>query len=204
MAISQSWLWLLLGIALEISGTTAMKLAAGFTKPLPSIAVFAFYGLSLVSVTLALRGMQISLAYAVWSALGTGAIAVIGCLAFQESLTPPRLASFALIILGVVGLNLTTGSTDRWGNALDATIDLRPVTRLSSLATGLDAAVMLPSSYGPVPIAPSPPAPVRESGLQRWLAPTPPDPSVKHASEASAARTQRPVRTERPDGGHRS
>jgi len=196
MAISQSWLWLLLGIALEVSGTTAMKLAAGFTRPLPSVAVFAFYGLSLVSVTLALRGMQISLAYAVWSAVGTAAIAVIGCLAFQESLTPPRLASFALIILGVVGLNLTTGSTQLWGGRLDASIDLRAVTRLSPLATGLDAAVMLPSR-GPVPIAPTPPAPVRESGLERWLAPTP-DPSEKSASEASAARTQRPVRTGRP------
>ncbi len=104
-----SWLWLLLGIALEVTGTVSMKLAAGFTRLTPSFAVFLFYGLSLVAVTLALRGIQISTAYAVWSAVGTAAIATIGYIAFREPLTPARLTSFSLIILGVVGLNLTAG-----------------------------------------------------------------------------------------------
>lgn len=102
-----AWLFLLLAIGLEISGTTCMKLAQGFTKPLPSLLVFVFYGSSLAALTLALRRIDVSVAYAVWSGLGTAAIATIGFVWFGEPISSQKVLWLAVIIVGVVGLNLT-------------------------------------------------------------------------------------------------
>lgn len=101
------WLTLMSAIVLEVAGTTSMKLAAGFTKPLPSIAVFVFYGASLTMLTLALRKWDVSVAYAIWSGLGTALIVVIGIIWFGEALTLGRAISILLILIGVVGLNLS-------------------------------------------------------------------------------------------------
>ncbi|NTV68434.1 MAG: multidrug efflux SMR transporter, partial [Chlorobaculum sp.] len=65
------WLYLILAIVAEVSGTTSMKFSAGFSKPLPSVLIFVFYALSLTFLTLALRVMPVGMAYAIWSALGT-------------------------------------------------------------------------------------------------------------------------------------
>ncbi len=101
------WLTLIAAIALEVAGTTSMKLAAGFSRPLPSVAVFVFYGASLAMLTLALRKWDVSVAYAIWSGLGTALIVAIGVLWFGEALTWVRAISILLILIGVVGLNLS-------------------------------------------------------------------------------------------------
>ena len=101
------WLYLLLAILFEVLGTTAMKLSEGFTKTTPSIAMAIFYILSLVMLTLTLKKIDVSIAYAIWSGLGTALIAGIGIIVFGESLTPMKIASIALIILGVIGLQLS-------------------------------------------------------------------------------------------------
>jgi len=104
-----SWFYLILAIILEIAGTTSMKLSQGFTKTLPSIAMFFFYILSLISLTLALKKVDVSVAYAVWSGLGTTLIALIGIFYFKEPSTAIKILSISLIITGVIGLNLSGG-----------------------------------------------------------------------------------------------
>ncbi len=104
-----SWFYLILAIVLEISGTTSMKLSQGFTKTFPSIVMFIFYILSLISLTLALKKIDVSVAYAVWSGLGTALIALIGIFYFKEPSTFIKILSIGLIIAGVVGLNLSGG-----------------------------------------------------------------------------------------------
>ena len=101
------WLYLFLAIGFEVLGTTAMKLSEGFTKTMPSIAMAVFYILSLVMLTLTLKKIDVSIAYAIWSGLGTALIAGIGIVVFGESLTPMNIVSIALIILGVIGLQLS-------------------------------------------------------------------------------------------------
>ncbi|MBD2102230.1 multidrug efflux SMR transporter [Leptolyngbya sp. FACHB-261] len=101
-----SWLYLVLAIVLEVSGTTCMKLSQGFTRFWPSVLIFVFYGLCFSCLTLALKRIDVSVAYAVWSGLGTALIAAIGVLWFREPLTSLKVASVGLIILGVLGLNL--------------------------------------------------------------------------------------------------
>lgn len=98
------WLYLILAIVAEVSGTTSMKFSAGFTKPLPSVLIFVFYALSLTFLTLALRVMPVGMAYAIWSALGTALITIIGVFWFGEGMNTLKAASLLLIILGVAGL----------------------------------------------------------------------------------------------------
>jgi small multidrug resistance pump len=105
-----TWVYLGLAILLEVSGTTCMKLAEGFTKTVPSILLFVFYTLSFGMLTLALKKLDVSIAYAVWSGVGTALIASIGVLWFKEPATAMKLVSLGLIILGVVGLNLSGGT----------------------------------------------------------------------------------------------
>lgn len=102
-----AWIYLALAILFEIAGTTAMKFSEGFSRVVPSILMGFFYIASLSMLTLALKKIEIGIAYAVWSGLGTALIAVIGVLFFRESLSVLKVVSLALIIAGVVGLNLS-------------------------------------------------------------------------------------------------
>lgn len=101
------WFYLIGAIVLEVLGTTSMKLSEGFTRLLPSVLIFVFYAGAFVGLTLALRRMEVSVAYAIWSGVGTALIAIIGFLWFREAVTPVKLVSLSMIVLGVIGLNLT-------------------------------------------------------------------------------------------------
>jgi small multidrug resistance pump len=101
-----SWLLLALAIVLEVTGTTNMKLSEGFSRVLPSVFVFVFYGLSIGALTLALNRIEVSVAYAVWSGMGTALVAVVGMLVFKEPVTAARLMALGLIVAGVVILNV--------------------------------------------------------------------------------------------------
>jgi small multidrug resistance pump len=99
-------LYLSIAILAEVAGTIALKYTDGFTRLAPSTAVVAGYGLSFWMLALVLRELPISLTYAVWAAVGTALIAAIGIVAFGEPATTLKLLSLALIIAGVVGLNV--------------------------------------------------------------------------------------------------
>jgi small multidrug resistance pump len=99
-------LLLSLAIVTEVAGTVALRYSDGFTKLAPSAIVVLGYGLSFWLLALVLRDLSIGTTYAVWSAAGTALIAVFGVLALGEPATALKVASLALIIIGVVGLNL--------------------------------------------------------------------------------------------------
>jgi len=100
------WLLLVSAIALEVAGTTSMKLSQGFTRLVPSVLLFVCYVASFVALTLALKNVEVSVAYAVWAGVGTALVAAIGIGYFGEELTVLKLVSLLFIIVGVVGLNL--------------------------------------------------------------------------------------------------
>jgi small multidrug resistance pump len=102
-----AWIYLSAAIATEVVGTVFLRYTDGFTKPAPSLFVIVTYILSLWLTALALKGLEISLAYAVWAGVGTAAIAIIGMTAMGETVNALKLASIALVIGGVIGLNLT-------------------------------------------------------------------------------------------------
>jgi small multidrug resistance pump len=103
-----SYLYLAAAILFEICGTTCMKLSEGFTKTLPSILIFVFYGISFVSFTIALKKIDVSVAYAIWAGLGVAMISFIGFIGFNKPMPLIKIMFLALIIIGVVGLHLST------------------------------------------------------------------------------------------------
>jgi small multidrug resistance pump len=102
-----AWLLLAGAILTEVIATSALKLSDGLSKLLPTIVVAVGYILSFVLLAQALKlHLQVSIAYAVWSGAGTAAIAVIGMLWLDEPLNLAKVVGIALVILGVVVLNL--------------------------------------------------------------------------------------------------
>ncbi len=104
----QYYLYLLAAIILEVAGTTSMKLSEGFTRTWPSVAMMVFYLLSLGALTLALKRFDMSMAYAIWSGVGTALITIVGIYLFKEPVSLAKIGSIALIIVGVVGLHLSS------------------------------------------------------------------------------------------------
>jgi small multidrug resistance pump len=97
---------LLVAIGLEVMGTSCLKLSEQFTKLWPTVGVTAGYVGSFAALALALKTFEVGTAYAIWSGVGTAAIAVVGYYVLDESLGPVKLGGIGLIIAGVVVLNL--------------------------------------------------------------------------------------------------
>jgi small multidrug resistance pump len=99
---------LVLAIVSEVIGTVLLRLSDGMSKLLPSAGMIAAYVLSVYLLSLVLKHLDIGVAYAVWAAVGTAMIAAIGVAFWDEPLGALKLVSLAAVILGVVGLNLSS------------------------------------------------------------------------------------------------
>ncbi|MGW0184872.1 DMT family transporter [Streptomyces sp. NPDC003362] len=99
--------FLLLGLAIaaEVAATTAMKYSDGFSRLWPSLLTVLGYVVSFSLLTQTLKTVSVGTAYAIWSGVGTAAIATIGVLFMGEGMTAAKAAGIALIIVGVVVLN---------------------------------------------------------------------------------------------------
>lgn len=93
-------------IVTEVAATVALRASDGFTRVVPSAIVVVGYAASFWLLALVLKRLDLSLVYAVWSGAGTALIAAIGIFALGEQATALKLASLALIIAGVIGLNV--------------------------------------------------------------------------------------------------
>jgi small multidrug resistance pump len=101
------WICLILAIVFEVAGTTCMKLSAGFSRLLPAALMGLFYAVCFYFLTLALKKVELSVAYAIWSGVGTALIATIGILWFREPMSLLKIFGLLAIIGGVIALNLT-------------------------------------------------------------------------------------------------
>lgn len=110
----QHWVFLAIAIASEVVATSALKAAEGFTRPWPSLAVVVGYAAAFYFLSLTLKVIPVAVAYAIWSGVGVGLIALIGWLVYGQALNLPAVAGLALIVAGVVLLNAfsrTSGTT---------------------------------------------------------------------------------------------
>ncbi|MCW2823817.1 MAG: ligand-binding protein [Aeromicrobium sp.] len=99
---------LLVAIATEVFATAALPRAEGFTNPVWTTVVVGGYALSIWLLTLVVKQIPVSVTYAIWAGLGTAAIAVVGVVFLDEPVNLLKIASIALIITGVVLLNVQT------------------------------------------------------------------------------------------------
>lgn len=100
------WIYLIMAIIFEVCGTTTMKLSNGLSNLKFSVIMLIFYLLSLGSLSLSLKELQISMAYAIWSGVGIVLITIIGILFFKEDISLIKIICISLIGIGIVGLNL--------------------------------------------------------------------------------------------------
>lgn len=100
------WVFLVGAIASEVVGTLALRGSEGFSRLGPSVVVVLGYVLSFALLAQALKGIGIGQAYAVWSGVGTVGVSVGGALLFADRLTPVAVAGIALVVAGVVLVNL--------------------------------------------------------------------------------------------------
>ncbi|MFL0250677.1 DMT family transporter [Clostridium neuense] len=101
-----SFIYLFLAIIFEVSGTTLMKLSNGFSNIKYAVIMLIFYVLSLSTLTLALKKIQIGIAYATWSGIGIVLLTIIGLIAFKEPINLQKVIFIGFILVGTVGLNL--------------------------------------------------------------------------------------------------
>ena len=105
-----AWVTLTLAILAEVVGTSALKASEGFSRLWPSVAVVAGYGVAFYFLSLTLKHIPVGIAYAVWSGAGTVLITVIGVLAFRQKIDLAGVIGIALIVAGVLVLNLLSKS----------------------------------------------------------------------------------------------
>ena len=104
--------WVYLGIAImaEIVATSALKSAEGFTRWVPSLVTVVGYAVAFYFLALTLRDIPVGIAYAIWSGVGIVLISLVGALFFNQHLDAPAILGIALIIAGVVVMNVFSKS----------------------------------------------------------------------------------------------
>jgi small multidrug resistance pump len=128
------WLLLAAAIITEVLATTALTYSDGLTRHTLTLVTAVLYVLSYISLARALKaGMEISVAYAVWSGVGTAALALIGAMLFDEPMSLQKIAAIVLIVGGVTLLNLSHTSPRS-----------EPVQAVQASADSADAAVSIP------------------------------------------------------------
>jgi small multidrug resistance pump len=103
-----AWIILIITILLEVAGTISMKLSNGLTNFVPSVLMFIFYGACFALFSVAVKTIDLSVAYAIWSGAGTMLVFIVGVFVFQEQLSLFKVGCILLIILGVIGLKWST------------------------------------------------------------------------------------------------
>jgi len=98
---------LALAIAVEVAASALLPKAKGFTDLPWTVAVVAGYGLAIWLLTVVVKSLPVSVAYAIWAGAGTALVAVVGYLFLGEPMDWVKAVSLAMIVAGVVGLNLT-------------------------------------------------------------------------------------------------
>ena len=103
-----SWLYLFFAGVLEVGWAVGLKYPDGFTRPLPTALTVLSMVASLGLLGLALRGLPLGTAYAIWTGIGTIGTVALGIFLFGEAADAVRLACVGLILAGIVGLKLVT------------------------------------------------------------------------------------------------
>lgn len=106
----RAWIFLTVAILAEVIATSALKAAAGFTRPGPAAVVIAGYGISFYFLSLALQAIPVGIAYAIWAGVGIVLITAIAWLVYGQTLDTAACVGLGLILAGVVVLNVFSRS----------------------------------------------------------------------------------------------
>ncbi len=108
-----AYLYLILAVAAETIGTSALQASQQFTRTGPSILVVAGYATAFWFLSLTLRTLPVGIAYAMWSGLGILFIALIGWIVFGQRLDAAAILGMALILSGIVVIQIFSATAHR-------------------------------------------------------------------------------------------
>lgn len=104
--VTEGWITLIVAILFGVFGTISMKVSHGLKHFKPTLCVAFFYLVSFTSMTFAVKYIQLSIVYAVWSGVGTILVSIVGILFFNEHLSRRKVLFLILIVMGVIGIHL--------------------------------------------------------------------------------------------------
>lgn len=91
----------------EVSWAIGLKFSHGFSKLLPSILTVAGMSFSFIFLSLALKKIPLSIAYAIWTGIGIAGTSILGFWIFDEVLSISKIIFVSFILIGIIGLRLT-------------------------------------------------------------------------------------------------
>ena len=103
-----AWVALVIAITLEVAGTFLLKLSNGFEKQHWGVLSIACYSGCFLALAPAMKALPVGVVYAIWAGLGIVAATVLGVFVFHEKLGTVQYACIALVLIGALGLRLTT------------------------------------------------------------------------------------------------
>lgn len=103
-----TWAYFLLGLAIiaEVTGSTFLVKSEGFTRLWPSLAVVVLFCIAFYLLSQVIKVIPLGIAYAIWAGVGIILTAIVGYIVFKQVLDLPAFIGIALIISGVVVINL--------------------------------------------------------------------------------------------------
>jgi len=103
------WIYLVLAGLFEVVWAIGLKYTEGFSRLWPSVITVSAMTASIVLLAMAVKTLPIGTAYAIWTGIGAVGAVLLGIVLFGDSASPLRLVCVALVVLGMVGLKLTSG-----------------------------------------------------------------------------------------------
>ena len=125
------WAILIVAGILEVAWAVGLKYSDGFSRLWPSLATVAALAGSMVLLALALRTLPLGTAYTVWTGIGAIGTVILGIALFGEAASAARLGCISLILIGIVGLKLTTPSKAAEAKSTAAAAPPGPVSKES-------------------------------------------------------------------------
>jgi quaternary ammonium compound-resistance protein SugE len=105
-----AWIAVIAAGLLEVGFASMLKLSENFTKLLPTLAFLVFAAGSFSLLAWSLKILPVGTAYAVWTGIGAAGTAIIGMIFFKDPVSLARITAIALILAGVVLLNVSSSS----------------------------------------------------------------------------------------------
>ncbi|MEW5850599.1 MAG: quaternary ammonium compound efflux SMR transporter SugE [Myxococcota bacterium] len=108
-----AWVYLVVAGVCEVVWAAGLKASEGFSRPVVSVVTVGVMVLSFVLLAQAMRTLPLGTAYAVWTGIGAVGAALVGMVAWGEPANAPRVGCILLVVVGIVGLKLSTGTAGR-------------------------------------------------------------------------------------------
>lgn len=107
-----NYFYLVFAVLCEVVGTSTLKATKGFTQPIPTVVTLGSYIMGFYVLSLALEAIPVGIAYAIWAGIGAALVPIIGWYVYDQSLDAPAIGGIALILAGVLLINIFSESVN--------------------------------------------------------------------------------------------